>query len=177
MVAYCATCHAETGRSGNAHIPRLDTLTGDYIRQALTAYREGRRNSGIMATAASVVSEEALMRAADHYAAQPARPGEAPAPDARQTELLQQGAILAAQGTRDVPACAVCHGADSPTPAPLLDGQPVGYLAAQLKLFREDNRGGGPRAHLMVDVADAMTDAQIEAVATYYALRLPPAEE
>ena len=176
VVAYCATCHGMDGRGDGAHVPRLDTLTGDYIRQALDAYRPGARNSGIMATAATVVSAEALEAAAAHYADRPTVAGEAPAPGPAQVERLQAGAQIAASGTRDVPACVRCHSAGTETPAPVLDGQPEGYLAAQLRLFRDGNRGGGPRAHLMVEVADEMTDAQIEAVATYYALRVPPAE-
>jgi cytochrome c553 len=46
---------------------------------------------------------------------------------------------------RSVPACLVCHGAPRRNSAfPILEGQPAPYLAGQLHLFRDGQRGAVP---------------------------------
>jgi cytochrome c553 len=59
---------------------------------------------------------------------------------------------------------------------PQLAGQYAEYLALQLRLFKDDRRGGTPYAHIMRMVAARLTPEQIAAVAAYYA-SLPPATE
>ena len=87
-------------------------------------------------------------------------------------EATTPGALLAQRGTGDVPACTVCHGpgrqADAPI-APLLTGQSRNYLAGQLRLWRDGHRGGGERAHLMRKAAQDLSDADIAALADYFA--------
>ena len=80
---------------------------------------------------------------------------------------------VAAAGVRPPPPpkaapCATCHGAEgiSTAPdAPNLAGQPPGYLADQLKAFRD-----GKRVHPVMNVvAKPLTDADIEQLAAWYA--------
>jgi cytochrome c553 len=52
---------------------------------------------------------------------------------------------------------------------PQLAGQYAEYLALQLRLFKDDRRGGTPYAHIMRMVAARLTLEQIAAVAAYYA--------
>jgi cytochrome c553 len=52
---------------------------------------------------------------------------------------------------------------------PHLAGQYAEYLALQLRLFKDDRRGGTPYAHIMRMVAGRLTPAQMRAVAAYYA--------
>ena len=83
-----------------------------------------------------------------------------------------QSAQMARQGSRDVPACTACHGpgrrADAPI-APLLAGQGREYLTTQLELWRDGYRGGGERARLMRKAARDLSDADIAALADYFA--------
>ncbi len=65
-------------------------------------------------------------------------------------------------------ACAVCHGPKgiSTVPeTPHLAGQPQGYLAAQLKAFRD-----GTRKHeVMAVIAKGLADADIDTLSRWYA--------
>nr|WP_235047589.1 c-type cytochrome [Limimaricola cinnabarinus] len=67
---WCAGCHGET----EAHVPRLDIFEADYIEAALIAYREGRRESGIMQHAASEMSPDELRALAEWFAGHEAEP-------------------------------------------------------------------------------------------------------
>jgi len=169
----CAMCHGETGASGNPHVPRLDILSETYIAQSLRAYKSGARDSGIMAQVMSRVSERAIPGFALRYAS--IRPeGE----EGDQGELFQAGRSLAyaRDGSDSVPSCRACHG---PWPEPLnpafpsLAGQGAPYLATQLRLWREGNRGGGPAAQLMFRAAHDLSDKEIEALAAFYGALTP----
>ena len=175
-LAYCAGCHNVDGRSGNPHIPRLDLQSEDYLNLALRTYREGARESGIMSHAASAVPEEALPALAAWFAAQ----GPAPGGQLADQGLAAQGEALArAQaGEPEVPACVACHGPERDAslpdgPGPEIAGQYNTYLQTQLRLWREGTRGGGPRAELMAQAAEHLTDDDIAALAAWYA-SLPP---
>ena len=171
-VAYCASCHGADGSGrGNAKVPRLDILSEAYIAATLAAYRSGARQSGMMHHAASTVTAADDARLAAYFASNPATAplGEVPAAD-----LVALGRRLAtgASGITDVPACAACHGPWPEQLSPLfpsLSGQPEPYLRRQLELWRDGNRGGTERAHLMHQAARALTDEEIAAVSSFYA--------
>ncbi|PYE85563.1 c-type cytochrome [Pseudoroseicyclus aestuarii] len=171
---YCAGCH--DGRL--PHVPHLSILPEAYLASALQQYRDGRRQSGIMAHAASAVPEDALPALATWLARQPA-----PQP-AGDFALAQEGAALARAGTGDVPACTACHGPGTSAGAregedaeefPPLAGQDRAYLQDQLLAWREGGRGGGALAPLMQAAARDLTDADIAALADYYAGLAPEA--
>lgn len=72
------------------------------------------------------------------------------------------------------PACRSCHGAAGRARNPLfptLDGQREWYLAGHLRLWKDGGRGGTPYAGIMADVAERMTEQQIDAVAAWYSGR------
>ncbi len=177
-VAYCAGCHGGDGVGDLApHVPRLDILDRPYIAASLQAYREGLRQSGIMQHATSRLKPEELALAADHYAAQPAG-ASGMAGEPSESRLIAEGEALAAAATADddVPACRACHGPEPTRKAatiPSLSGQHRPYLELQLRLWREGRRGGGARANLMHVVARDLTDADIAALAAYYASLAP----
>ena len=171
-LAYCATCHNVDGRSDWPQVPRLDILDGDYMASALSAYRDGIRGSGFMQQAATAVPEPALAELAAWFAAQDAA-GPGLGGDAA---LVEAGEELARQGTGEIPACIACHGPDAREDKPAmpdLAGQHATYLRTQLHLWRDGGRGGGARANLMVKAAQDLTDADIDALAAWYA-SLPP---
>ncbi|WP_245155761.1 c-type cytochrome [Paracoccus ravus] len=164
----CAMCHGEGGVSRNPLVPRLDILSPHYIAASLRAYRDGQRDSGIMAEAASGLGESAIARISTRF---PAPEESAPSP------IASKGAALATRGKGAVPSCAACHG---PWPErlnagfPALSGQHAAYLQSQLKLWRDGPRGGGELAQLMHHAARDLSDAEIADLADYYAA-LPPA--
>ena len=73
----------------------------------------------------------------------------------------------AAAGRQKAQACAVCHGPvgiSSAPDAPNLAGQPVLYLATQLKAYR----GGARRHEVMNVIAKPLTDDDIDALAAWF---------
>ncbi|UOA29364.1 c-type cytochrome [Pseudosulfitobacter sp. DSM 107133] len=166
--ARCSACHGEGGKSVNSYVPRLDILTPDQITQALVQYRDGTRPSGIMQEAAAGLTDGQITRIAQNF-------GTAQADELQRQEVVapdHAGARLALRGTAEVPACTACHGparqADAPI-APVLAGQSRAYLESQLKLWRDGHRGGGARANLMTKAAQDLSDADIAALADWYA--------
>jgi cytochrome c553 len=86
------------------------------------------------------------------------------------TDLAQLGAQIVAQGTKNgAVACARCHGfdgaADGSGAFPRLDGQSSEYLANQLRAYTSGDRKNA----LMEPIAKGLNDAEIKAVAQYYA--------
>ena len=85
----------------------------------------------------------------------------APAYAARDAAALYQSALAA--------TCANCHGtqgqAVSNAAVPGLAGMPAAYLAEQMRAFR----GGSRPATVMHQIAKGYNDAQIDALAAYFA--------
>ena len=76
LVASCAACHGENGLGVDAPLePKPPVLAGqhaDYIEQALTAYRNGRRKNVIMAGMAKAIASDADVKTiAAYFASQP----------------------------------------------------------------------------------------------------------
>ena len=177
---YCAGCHGTDGVSGNPQIPRLDIQPVQYLALSLDAYATGVRDSGIMAEAASHVPRETLAGLARRFA-EAGPSGRAPAQDV-DPALAARGEAIAtgAPADDDIPACQSCHGLDGPARRPefpVLDGQYAPYLDAQLRLWRQGIRGGGDRQNLMTRAAAELTDADIAALAAWYASQTPKAPE
>ena len=66
--------------------------------------------------------------------------------------------------------CAVCHGANGISAAPIypnLKGQKEAYLASSLKAYKASQRKGGMAA-IMNPQAAALSDADIDNLAAYY---------
>ncbi len=172
-VATCGRCHGADGAGGGA-FPNLTIQTRDYTARTLAAFAAGRRHSGYMQMVATELSPAQIDALADHYAALPRRAAEPPRPfpaAGRQLALVGlPGAGLA--------SCASCHGATgaSARAYPLLAGQAAWYLANQMRVFRAGGRGsnqGDKAADPMVAIARKLNDAQIAAVAAYYAAQRP----
>jgi cytochrome c553 len=160
----CVRCHGEKGE-GRDGIPRLDIQSPAYLADALRAFRDGDRGSGVMQIAAQGLDDAVIDRLARAFAggARPAAPGPSPAPP----PLVTLG-----DPARKIPPCAACHGRALPARPefPVLSGQDAGYLARQLHLFAEDPeiRGGGPFRRLMQIAAHNLGQKEIfEAIGWY----------
>jgi cytochrome c553 len=165
VLAECARCHGRDGDGrGVGAFPKLGGQSEAYLLASLRAYAHGQRHSGIMQPAAAQLDDEQMRRLAQHYAS--AAPfAEGPAGNAYGEQIVRHG--VPADG---VPACNACHEpATGRYPSyPVLGGQDAGYLAQQLRLFKDGTRGGTPFAPIMAAVARRMSDAQIEATARYF---------
>ncbi|WP_297528669.1 c-type cytochrome [Thiohalobacter sp.] len=80
--------------------------------------------------------------------------------------LAAQAADIAA-GKAKAASCAGCHGANGISNNPMwpnLAGQKAGYLAKQLRAFRDGTR----QDPMMTPMAKPLSDADIENLAAYY---------
>ncbi len=158
--AYCATCHGPV----DGQVPRLDIHPPEYLEEQLTAYHSRQRPSGIMAQAVTMVPAEDFAALAAHFAA-----AEDDAPPAQDPDLIAAGEALASAGTRDIPACVACHApAEGPPKGPTLDGQHAEFTEVQLTLWRDEVLAYDD---LMAAAARDLTDADIAALAAYFASR------
>ncbi|MEY2683726.1 MAG: hypothetical protein RJA09_870 [Pseudomonadota bacterium] len=174
----CTACHGEQGRAApDGYHPRLAGKPAGYLYNQLRHFQEGRRAYGPMDQLLSTLSDSYLRDIAQHYA-ELRVPYPPPAPVNASAEVLQRGRTLALVGdpSRELPACASCHGSQllGRLPAvPGLLGLPRDYINGQLGAWREGQR----RAHApdcMRTVADRMAPADIAAVSAWLASQVVP---
>jgi cytochrome c553 len=178
VIASCGRCHGVDGRGrGNSAFPALAGQRQQYLLEALEAYANDQRHSGIMQPSAAALPDEELAEVAEYYSRQPRRavrdsggPGDPAA--------IERGRQIASAGVPDrrVPACKGCHGPSPDQPelvAPILAGQYAEYLELMLRLFNEKRRGGGERAHVMDAVGTRLSHEQMHDAALYYASLAP----
>lgn len=164
-LAPCASCHGAAGE-GQASFPRLAGMDAGYLARQLDAFASGERASAVMAPVANALAPDDREALAQYYAGLPVP---APAPRGEPDPL---GARLALHGAWDkgVPACVQCHGPGGRgvgAAFPAIAAQPAGYIASQLKAFRDGQRTNDP-LQLMRTPAVRLTDAEIDAVARWF---------
>lgn len=167
----CGACHAEDRLTGESLIPTLAGQSEAYLRASLMAYLKGERQSGIMQTAVNGLNADDVALLAARFAGERRRDS-APEPANPRGADAAAGHVLARSGRPEdrIPACFSCHEREDGNPLyPRLFGQSAPYLATQLRLFREGQRGGTRFHHLMTRAADNLTDADIENLAAYFA--------
>jgi len=168
VVERCARCHGADGMGRGGSFPVLAGQRPEYLTNALVAYREGRRHSGIMRPEAFELDDQARNEVVRYFSSLPRT-----AP----SQLLNSGVarlVTHGQPSRDIPACSECHGpgATDRNPAyPILDGQPADYLFEQLVLFAEHRRGGSQFGPIMQTIAPRLSAAEMREAANYYSAR------
>ena len=168
----CAACHGVDGNSTAPANPSLAGQGAEYISLQLQHFQSGIRVNAIMqGMAASLKPEE--MKALGAYFSQQKPKGLA----AKDAALASAGQKLYRGGdiASGMPACAACHspnGAGVPKNYPRLAGQYAEYTYAQLKAFRDGERGADKEGKdyngkIMATVAARMSDPQMRALAEY----------
>ena len=170
-VPACQACHGAKGE-GNmaAGFPRLAGSGRGYLAEQMASFASGQRQSPVMQPIAAALSIGQQATLAGYYAGLGASHPTAAAIDPLPAQV---GAWLASRGrwASDIPACAQCHGVRGlgiGDAFPPLAGQPAGYISAQLQSWKHGTRPPGPQS-LMAAVAARLSDADIAAVADYYA--------
>ncbi|SFB07117.1 Cytochrome c553 [Poseidonocella pacifica] len=150
VAGQCRTCH---GLDGIAAIPIAPNIGGEpaaYLQAQLLAFKTGAREHEMMSVVAAGLSEQQIADVADWYAAQ------------------NVTATLTAPEEDAPELCTACHGVDGiavAEDAPNLAGEPNIYIVTQLKAFRI-----GKREHaVMSEIAKGLSDAEMRAVADWYA--------
>lgn len=159
----CTMCHGAQGMS-RSDAPNLAGQYQEVIVKQLLDYRGGKRASAIMVALASRLSDADIVDLAAYYASLPKARTAPTTYDESLPALVRVGDPM-----RNIAPCISCHGGvDHKLGAPWLEGMPRQYLVDQLVALRAGTRRNDPLLQ-MRNVARAMTDAEIAAVADFYA--------
>lgn len=159
----CAGCHGTSGHSAGLAMPSLAGLNSRYLYQTMLDYRSGRRQSTIMGRLAKGYTDQELKAIASFFGTQPWQQAE-PATD---EALIAQGKTL-----HDA-QCESCHqqgGRKNHQDVPRLAGQWQEFLFNQMLDMSMDDFHG-PQPLLMRQRMQALSAADIQALAAYYASR------
>ncbi|GBQ18990.1 cytochrome c553 [Gluconacetobacter sacchari DSM 12717] len=166
----CSACHLMNGAGQpDVGIPRLAGFTAAYLEQQLGFFATDKRASIWMAPYARMLTPKQIQDVAAYYAGLPEPPSveSDPAGDAlraRGKEVFQKGNM-----SKGVMPCGGCHGPAGQgmgTFAPHLAGQSAPYLLEQLRHWHQ-GRQRDPMGKMMATEAHAMTDSDMQAVASY----------
>ena len=159
----CTMCHGAQGMSAS-NAPNLAGQYPEVVVKQLLDYRDGKRSSSVMQALAKNLSDRDIADLAAYYASLPKARTAPTTYDESLPALVRVGAPL-----RNIAPCVSCHGGiDQKLGAPWIEGMPKDYLVQQLKAFRSGERRNDAEAQ-MRNVARAMTDAEVDEVATFYA--------
>jgi len=147
-VLACAACHGAEGRATrDGYFPRIAGKPSGYLFEQLRSFRDGRRSYAPMAGLLANLGDDYLRKIAGHYAGLDA-PYPAPLPSQVAPATLARGRALVFEGdaSRQLPACADCHGRALTGAAPAIPGL-LGlsrdYLNAQFGAWRDGLRRAG----------------------------------
>lgn len=165
----CAACHGPGGNSTNPEWPKLAGQHSAYTYHELQELKSGARKSPVMGAQAAALSDADMRDLAAYFAAQKPSPGVA-SPDAVKAA---QKLYRAGDAGRALPACSACHGPQGGGNAaaryPRIGGQHAKYASIMLRAYRGQAGSAGldPEAAIMAAIAARLTDAEIEALASY----------
>ncbi|RBW49070.1 c-type cytochrome [Marinobacter sp. F3R11] len=164
----CQACHGQGGAKPiMGSYPKIAGLGERYMYDQLVAIQENSRSIPEMTGQLDGKSKQDLQDLAAYFASQDMGVSQA------DPELVEKGAAVYRGGNMasGVPACSGCHNpqgkGNAPAGYPHIGGQNAEYLVKQLNAYRDGTRNSGTNAAIMMDVASRLTDAEIEAVASY----------
>jgi cytochrome c553 len=163
----CFSCHGVNGVSVNPVWPKLAGQHAGYIAKQLADFKAGtERSDPLMMAQVMPLSPQDMEDLAAFFAKQKPSPGSAEEAKLTLGQQLYRGGNKAT----GVAACMACHGpSGAGNPAakyPRVGGQHAPYVVKALKDFRSGTRKNDP-GKMMQNIAAHMTDAEIEAVASY----------
>jgi cytochrome c553 len=164
--ATCAGCHGVDGNSANPEWPKLAGQGEPYLVKQLHDFKDGERKNATMAPMAMGLSDQDMDNLTAYFSAQTMSQG------AADKDLVELGQKIYRGGNpaSGVAACIGCHGpAGAGNPAarfPRLAGQHAKYVEIQLHAFKSGERNNDA-GKMMRNIADKMTDKEIQAVASY----------
>ncbi len=175
----CASCHGQQGRAGpDGYYPRIAGKPAGYLYNQLKHFQTGQRGHNLMARMVDPLSEAYLWEIAQHFASLDL-PHAAALPARAEPAVLRRGEQLALRGdaSRQVPACAACHGAalTGVQPAtPGLLGLPPDYINAQFGAWHNGTRRA-QAPDCMASIARRLPASDVAAVSAWLAAQpVPP---
>lgn len=178
-VRACTVCHGDEGRAtSDGYYPRIAGKPAGYLYNQLVNFRDGRRRNATMTYLVGNLPDSYLKEIADYFAA--LHPPYAAPPAAQvPATVLERGRQLATRGdaSRDIPACAACHGETLTGVAPAvpgLVGLPRDYLNSQFGAWRIGARHAAA-PDCMAEITRRLGIEDSSAVSGYIASRALPA--
>lgn len=174
-VGLCTHCHGVQGEGNAANAtPRIAGQPQAYLERQLAAYADGRRNSEVMTPIARQLAPEQRAALSAYYSDLRAPVGKSPRPAAAN----DRGRTLATRGDQglSVQACQSCHGPGGTGfggVVPYLAGLDRRYLETALGEWGSGSRKTDP-SRQMNQIANNLGDANIKALAAYFASQPPP---
>ncbi|MEW6445113.1 MAG: c-type cytochrome [Pseudomonadota bacterium] len=166
---FCASCHGVAGESVSMNWPSLAGQRAEYTYKMLLDYQSRLRReddrADLMVVSVHGLSKQDMADLAAYYAAQTLPRASAKA-DADIEKLVRKG-----DPERLVTPCAACHGLRGQggiNESPALAGMSSDYFIRTMKAYREGHRHNDS-AQAMRAFAKPLTDAEIAALAAYYA--------
>jgi cytochrome c553 len=177
LTVTCAACHGEDGNSAVPNFPKLAGQNEEYLIKQIQDIKHDRRIVASMVGQVDHLNDEQIADIAAYYASKDMQQSQAADKDLALGEEIYRAGIA----ETGVPACASCHGprgtGNAPAGWPRLAGQYKEYIALQLRRWRtgaeytleEDPEGrtNDGDTRWMRNVAERMTDKEIDAVANY----------
>lgn len=169
--AVCVACHNADGNSTTPAWPKIAGMSEAYLLKQLLDYQKGQAGPRYDPTMYGMVQNLSLQDMADlaaYFATQEMELGFAQADKVALGQQIYRGGNF----TTGVPACSACHGATGVgnylALFPRLGGQNTEYIITTLHKFKTKERANDVNS-IMRDIANKMTDKEIEAVASYVA--------
>lgn len=167
----CMTCHGENGVAPSRNAPSLAAQPVEYTYKTLMDYKSGLRNEGdgkasLMHAATQPMSIQDMADLAVYYADQSLLPRvESKKVDPAIDRLTRKGDM-----SRMIVACASCHGAkgEGNGVTPALAGQTPEYFVRTMQAYKNKHRTNDLNEG-MAQFTYNLTDAEIDALADYYA--------
>lgn len=164
--ATCVACHGVDGNSVNPEWPSIAGQHAEYSLKQLKAFKGGTRSNVLMTPIAMTLSDQDMLDLSAYFSTLPRKGLEA---DAAKVALGQRIYRGGDQKT-ELAACIACHGpGGNGNPAamyPAIKGQHATYTAAQLRAYKRGERATDQNQMMRI-VAAALTDEQIDALASY----------
>ena len=177
-VVACAACHGKEGRAtSEGFFPRIAGKPAGYLYNQLVNFREGRRQYPMMTYMVDHLSDAYLMEIANYFSGLHLP---YPAPQAMNVSQAQmargQQLVMNGDPSKEVPACAACHGKKMTGVAPTIPGLvglPHDYLNAQFGAWRNGTRRAAA-PDCMAAITKRLSADDVSAVAAWLASQTMP---
>jgi len=171
----CNKCHGDTGVADDPDDNNIAGMSVSYLFKQLRDFKDKNRDDSDMFKRVRYLEDDELADLSAWYALQ--APAKIPANRILTAEIKKL--ITHGDPERLLKACASCHGRDGrggQFDHPALTGQTRSYLESSLLAFKEGDRSNDIYSRMRY-VAEALTEAEITALADYYAADMPEEDE
>ncbi|WP_373018969.1 cytochrome c [Thiomicrorhabdus sp.] len=171
----CNACHGEKGESPSRNYASLKGQPAEYTIKMMLDYQDGRRwesykQANIMVKLARALDEQQIADVAAFYAQQPTENWKYARELDNEMHSKTDRVVRKGDVSRLITPCASCHGAhgEGNDITPALAGQVPEYFVRTMKAYQSKDRHNDVNEG-MSQFTHELTDAEIEALAEYYA--------